>query len=127
MIKISKLKQDQILASIGLQLEANILSYEANHFTKYVSIEYLNSDRKQSDEIYRMDERTLLHLRSGLRLAYTITESYFGDSVEYKLIDIFIITPTQKHQEIVDVDFSKEVFYTPGEIVAFAEVDKGNE
>lgn len=123
-MKISKAKQDQILSAIGLTLRGNIISYEASQFKKYISLDYMNSQRKQSDEIYRMFEITLLHNDSGLRMVYTTTESYFGDSVEYKLIDIFIITLSQKRLEIVDVDFSKEVFFTSTEIIPFAEVDR---
>lgn len=123
-MKISKAKQGQILSSIGLILRGNIISYEESQFKKYISQEYMNSERKKSDEIYRMFEITLLHSDSGLRIVYTTTESYYGDSVEYKLIDIFITTLTQERLEIVDVDFSKKVFFTSNEIIPFDEADR---
>lgn len=123
-MKISRAKQGQILSTIGLLLERSIISYNESHFKKYISLEYLNSDRKQSDEIYRMFEITLLHNDSGLRITYTTTESYYGDRVEYNLIDIFIITLAQKRLDIVDVDFSKKVFFTPNDIVPFTEADR---
>lgn len=122
-MNINKAKQGQILSAIGLLIERSNISYVESHFEKYISSEYMNSERKKSDEIYRMFESTLLHKDSGLRTVYTTTESYYGDSVEYNLIDIFIITLTQKRLEIVDVDFSKKVFFTPNEIIPFAEVD----
>ena len=126
-MKISKAKQNQILSTIGLIIRLNTISYEDSQFKKYISIEYLNSQRKQSDEIYRMFEITLLHIHSGLRLVYTTTESYYGDSVDYKLIDIFIITLLKKRLEIKDVDFGKEVFFTTNGMMPFAEIDRINE
>lgn len=122
-MKISKAKQGQILSAIGLKLRGNIISYEESQFKKYISLEYSNSVRKQSDEIYRMFEITLLHNDSGLRIVYTTTESYYGDSVEYNLTDLFIITRTQR-MDVVDVDFSKRLFFTANEIIPFSEVDK---
>lgn len=122
-MKINKTKQEQILSHIGLQIENGILSYEKGHFSKYISTEYMNSERKQTDEIYRMSEYTLLHSESGLRIVYTETEGYYGDTVEYKVIDIFIITQEQNRLDVVDVDFNKKVFITPSEIIPFAKVD----
>ncbi len=122
-MKISKEKQEQILSTIGLQLSLHSISYNESQFKKYISREYSNSKRKQSDEIYRMFEITLLHTDSGLRMVYTTTESYYGDSDEYKLISLFIITRSQKQIEIMNVDFNKKLFFTTNEIIPFAEVD----
>ena len=122
-MKISKAKQDQISAAIGLQFGKNNISYDEGVFKKYISREYTNSVRKRSDEIYRMFEMSLIHQVSGLRITYTTTESYFGDSVEYKLISMFIITRAQKTMEIVDVDFNEKLFFTTNEVIPFAEVD----
>ena len=122
-MKISKEKQDQILSTIGLHISLHDISYDESRFKKYISREYSNSKRKQSDEIYRMFEITLLHTDSGLRMVYTTTESYYGDSDEYKLISLFIITRSQKQIEIMDVDFNKKLFFTTNEIIPFAEVD----
>lgn len=123
-MKLSELRQSQILSAIGLTLSHDTISYEDRHFKKYVSREYLNSERRQSDEIYRMFEPTLLHVESGLRLVYTTTEGYYGDSVEYRLINIFIVTLTNKHLDVEDVDFNKKVFLTSTGIIPFAEVDR---
>lgn len=117
-------KQCEILSTIGLVLERNNISYDENQFSKYISSEYLNSERRQTDEDYRMFEITLLHHDSGLRVVYTTTESYFGDRVEYRVIDMFINTPTHKRLEVADVDFRKKVFLASGEIIQFGEVDK---
>lgn len=71
-----------------------------------------------------MFEITLLHSESGLRIVYTTAESYYGDSVEYKLIRMFIIKKDQKQLDIEDVDFSKEVFVTASEMIPFVAVDR---
>ena len=126
-MEISQSKQDEILAAIGLSFGQNTISYKKRQFKKYVSTEYRNSERYESDKIYRMFEITLLHKRSGLRVVYTTTESYWGDSDEYKLMNMFIITSSEKRLLIVDVDFSKEVFITSDEIIPFAEVNKSTE
>ncbi len=123
-MKISKARQDQILSSIGLKLEPDNIAYEESQFMKYISKEYLTSERKQTDEIYRMFELNLLHRDSGLRIVYTSTESYFGDHVEYKVIDLFIISATQKRLELADVDFTKRAFLTSDGVIPFAEVDR---
>ncbi len=126
-MKISKAKQDQILSAIGLIVGPARISYEESQFTKYISKEYTNSERRKSDDIYRMFELTLLHHDSGLRIVYTTTESYYGDSVEYKLIGMFIVSQTQEQIDIVEVDFAKRVFFTSNEAISFAEVDKVTE
>jgi hypothetical protein len=122
-MKINKEKQDQILSTIGIRLSLHSISYDDNFIKRYISQGYKNSERFQSDEIYRMFEINLLHQPSGLRVVYTTTESYFGDSDEYKLISLFIITQSQKQIEIEDVDFDKKLFFTTNEIIPFADVD----
>lgn len=122
-MKISKLKQDQILSAIGLRLDLNNISYDESQFKKYISQEYKNSERFQSDEIYRMFEINLLHKASGLRIVYTTTESYYGDSDEYKVIAMFIITRSHKQLDIMDADFNEKVFITTTGVMPFAEVD----
>ena len=126
-MEISQSKQDEILAAIGLSFGQNTISYKKRQFKKYVSTEYRNSERYESDKSYRMFEITLLHKRSGLRVVYTTSESYWGDSDEYKLMNMFIITSSEKRLLIVDVDFSKEVFITSDKIIPFAEVNKSTE
>jgi hypothetical protein len=101
------------------------MHYSSEAFTKYVSTEYLNSERHETDEIYRMFELTLLHNATGLRIVYTTTESYFGDSVEYKVIGLYITTVLKQTLSVLDVDFEKEEFITSMGRVEFAGVDKG--
>lgn len=115
----------QILSTLGLTVGPDLLNYSNNGFTKYISAEYLRSERHDSDEIYRMSELTLLHHATGLRIVYTTTESYFGDSVEYKVIGLYITTLSKQTLSVLDVEFEKEEFITSTGRVSFAEIDKG--
>ncbi len=115
---------EQILSALGLTVGPDGLNYSSEAFTKYVSTEYLNSERHESDEIYRMFEFTLLHHATGLRIVYTTTESYFGDSMEYKVIGLYITTALKQTLSVLDVDFEKEEFITSARRVEFAAVDK---
>jgi hypothetical protein len=114
----------QILSTLGLTVGPDVLNYSSEAFTKYVSTEYLNSERHETDEVYRMFELTLLHHATGLRIVYTTTESYFGDSVEYKVIGLYITTALKQTLSVLDVDFEKEEFITPTGRVEFSAVDK---
>lgn len=116
-----------ILSTLRLNVGPDVLEYHDEMFTKYVSAEYRHSERYKSDEVYRMYELTLLHNATGLRIVYTTTESYFGDSVEYKVIGLYITTLSKQKLTVLDVHFEKEEFITPTGKVAFAAVDKGKD
>ena len=123
-----ELKEDKILSAIGLKRlmvwQAPTYSiYDESKFKNYVSPEYEESQRKEDDEFYRMFEVTLLHLYTGLRITLSTSESYDGETVEYKLMNIFIITRDQEQLEVLDADFEKEVFYTTNKSIPFGEVD----
>src|SRR5687768_13554242 len=115
---------DPILSSIGLKssmvLLPNMFSvYDERKFTRYVTSEYKNSERRDSDEIYRMFEFNLLHIKSGLRLNLTSSESYDGETVTYTVVELFIITSDNKKLEVNDVDFQKQLFYAEGLEIPF--------
>jgi hypothetical protein len=114
----------QILSTLGITVGPGVLNYSSEAFTKYVSTEYLKSERHESDEIYRMYELTLLHNATGLRIVYTTSESYFGDSVAYKVIGLYITTQSNHTLSVFEVDFEKEQFITPSGNVAFTDVTK---
>ncbi len=122
-------KQDKILSTIGLKRlmvwQPSIVSvYDNSKFKNYVTSEYKESQRKETDEIYRMFEFNLLHIDSGLRLTLTTSESYDGESVEYKVIRMFIITSFFKELEVMDANFENEIFYTADVEIPFAETNK---
>ena len=122
-------KQDKILSTIGLKRlmvwQPPIVSvYDKSKFKNYVTTEYKESQRKETDEIYRMSEINILHIDSGLRLTLTTSESYDGETVEYKVIRMFIITSFNKELEVMDANFENEIFYTTDLEIPFAETNK---
>jgi len=122
-------KQDQILSTIGLKRlmvwQPPITSvYDQSKFKNYVTSEYKESQRKETDEIYRMFEFNILHIDSGLRLTLTTSESYDGETVEYKVIRMFIITSLRKELEVMDANFENEIFYTTDLEIPFAGTNK---
>jgi hypothetical protein len=116
---------NSILSAVGLQREMTWQAgkgdvYDPTKFRNYVSSEYQNSPRKETDEVYRMFEITLLHIETGLRFTYVTTENYDGDTVEYKLKDIFIITPLGQQLTVREVNFSnKKCHTTDGKFLSF--------
>ena len=122
-------KQDKILSTIGLKRlmvwQPPIVSvYDESKFKNYVTSEYKESQRKETDEIYRMFEFNILHIDSGLRLTLTTSESYDGETVEYKVIRMFITTSFGKELEVMDANFGNEIFYTTDLEIPFAETNK---
>jgi hypothetical protein len=107
--------QDKILNHLGLRTEMTKLP-TSDRFIRYVTEEYRNSTRKETDEAYGMFEINLLHRPSGIRITLTSRENYLGDVV-YKVIRIFIMTKTEKELEVFDIDFEYKIFHTlEGEI-----------
>lgn len=122
-------KQDKILSTIGLNRlmvwQPPIVSvYDKSKFKNYVTSEYKESQRKETDEIYSMFEVNILHIDSGLRLTLTTRESYDGETVEYKVIRMFITTSFGKELEILDANFENEIFYTTDLEIPFTETNK---
>jgi len=121
---ISPDRLKEVFSNISLLYSRNHLNYPRSEFEQYVSPEYRNSSRRETDEAYRMFEHTLLHKPTGLRIVYTTTESYDGESVDYRVIDLFIITSDNKHLAVQDVDFEKQLILTPAGPIAISETKK---
>ena len=98
--------------------------YDENKFKSYITPEYRESQRKDDDEFYRMFEVTLLHLETGLRITLSTSESYDGETVDYKLMNIFIITKDGEQLEVLDADFEKEVIFTVVKEIPFSKLSK---
>ncbi len=120
--------QNLILSKIKLQEEMiwkpGKVIFDKGIFQIYVSEEYKNSSRKDTDEVYRMSEIVALHKISGLRLVYVTTEDYYGDTVTYKLNDLFIITLQQKKLKPIDMNTTKKYFIILEGQIPFLSVKK---
>ena len=103
--------QEKILKHLGLRREMTKLP-TSDRFIRYVTEEYRNSTRKETDEAYGMFEINLLHNPSGIRLTLTSREDYSGDVI-YKVIRLYIITTAIKELEVLDVNFENKIFHTP--------------
>lgn len=115
-----------LLAAIGLKEvmveKDSIDPFDRKSFTIYPTEEYLQSERKAMDEIFRVGETVLLHKASGLRVEYITSESYFGDEYRYRLKDIFIITKEGGKLQVRETDFNHKIFTTPKGMISFSEV-----
>lgn len=109
---------DKILKHLGLRTEMTILP-SSESFTRYVTEEYQNSSRKETDEVYGMSELNLIHNPTGIRLTLTSREDYSGDVI-YKVIHIFIITQSNNELEVLDADFDNKIFQTPDGDIPFS-------
>ena len=123
--------QDKILSTIGIKrymgVQSSYVIYNVSGFKYYVTSEYMNSKRKETDECFRMDEFNLLHILSGLRLTITEHESYDGDTLEFKVIRMYIIISSGEELEVLDADFENKIFYTKDSEIPFAETNKVTE
>jgi len=126
------LREDAILSQIGLKRKVIQQSpfhpfYAGISFRYYVTSEYRNSARKETDEFYRIFEFELLHSLSGLRLVYATSESYDGEQVSYTFVSMYILTNSGNKLDVLDINFKKELFYTPDAIIPFKETSKAVE
>ncbi len=122
-------KQDQILSTIGLKRlmvwQSSVPSiYDETKFKNYISSEYKESQRSITDEFYRMFEFNLLHIETGLRVTLTTSESYDGETVEYKVIGMFILSSSNSKLEVIDADFERRIFFTSDLEIPFVETGK---
>ena len=115
-----------LLASIGLKEvmveKDSIDPFDSGLFIIYTPEEYLKSERKEMDEIYRIGEKVLIHKTSGLRIEYVTTESYYGDEYTYRLKSIFIITKRGEKLQVTETDFNHKIFTTSKGMISFSEV-----
>ena len=115
-----------LLAAIGLKeimTERNYCDpFNKDHFHRYTSQEYLQSANREMDEVYRMGEVVLMHKQTGLRVGYLTTETYYGDELRYRVMDVFVITKGGRSVGVTGIDFNKQMFDTPNGAIPFDEV-----
>lgn len=115
-MKILNPAHQEILNQINL---FHLSSIDYDEFVGYTPFAYRNSDTEAMDEIYRMHEHALLHKRTGLRMSYLSTESYDGQTVEYTVIDCFVITHHNQKCSVKKIDLEKQTFETTAGILPF--------
>ena len=113
---------EKILAVLGLS--RSMTNLRRSGFKTYVPSRYRGSDLEERDAVHRMSEIVLLHDTTGLRVSYLSTESYDGDSVDYKLLGIEIITMTRQTYKVIDVDFDNQVVITENERIPFKNLSR---
>ncbi|MCK0179105.1 hypothetical protein MWU50_07375 [Flavobacteriaceae bacterium S0862] len=128
-MKIDINKQDKILSEIGLKRlmiweVSGDSVYDESKFKNYITQDNRSSKEKELDELYRMSDTNIIHLESGLRLTLTISEDYFGETEEYKVVAMFITTSDGVEMEVIDANFKNEIFYTTDLEIPFAKTNK---
>lgn len=118
-MKIPRSEHAAMLQQVGLSSPGQ---YRTDEFAGYVSASYVNSDTEERDAVHRMYERILLHKASGLRIAYLVEESYFGDAVEYLIIDCFVITYEGQRLSVKAIDLQQQLFEGPAGSFSFEAV-----
>ncbi|MEQ1588326.1 MAG: hypothetical protein ABL895_20750 [Cyclobacteriaceae bacterium] len=117
-MKISNPAFQKIVAQVGLHLN----DYDGFNFKGYISHSYKDSETEARDEVHRMYEHVVLHKESGLRVSYLTSESYFGETVEYIVIDCFVFTRENQKQSITAIDLEKHTFETAAGTLPFSAV-----
>lgn len=118
-MKVSNPDHQKILQQVGL---SSLHYYDASQFSRYIPHDYPDSETEAMDSIYRMYERVLLHHESGLRISFLTTESYDGDSVEYTVMDCFVITRHHQKLSVTAIDLQARIFKTPSGPIPFTTI-----
>ena len=111
------MKLKEILNQFGLQSEItckepNFNFWDEDVFSKYTEWEYLKSKTKEVDEVYNMSEFILLHNNTGIRFRVIYSESYYGDILDYKFIQVFVIFKNGKKSIVKSLDLRNQSFST---------------
>lgn len=105
----------------------NFILHDENKFKKVPFHRVEKSDQqKELDDIYGMSDLDMMHINSGLRITFTIHETYSTET--WKVSSTYIYandkTDLKKRFVVTDVDFDKEVFYSDELEIPFAEAAK---
>lgn len=119
--------RENVLAEIGLKplmewREDGPPIYDEGAFIQYVDPAYRNSALRESDDVYRMFEVNLLHKESGVRVRMTTSEGYYGDRVDYKVIEVFVVLKRGGQCDVIGLDPEKKLVITTEGSVPFASV-----
>ena len=123
------MKLKEILNQFGLKSEItckepNMYFWDDKEYLKYTEREYLNSTTKEVDEVYRMSEFILLNYKTGIRFRVIYSENYFGDELDYKIIEVFVLLTDGTYQVVLELNLVKETINTMYGVVDFNSVLK---
>ena len=120
---------EKVLKQIGLKSEItcnepDFYFWDEKEYFKYTEREYLNSPTKEVDEVYRMSEFILLHKKTGIRLRVIYSENYFGDELDYRIIEVFVILNDGKKNNVVELNVENKTITTDKGIINFKSIWK---
>jgi hypothetical protein len=98
--------------------------WDDKEYLKYTEREYLNSTTKEVDEVYRMSEFILLHLKTGIRFRVIYSENYFGDELDYKIIEVFVLLNDGTHKGVLELNLDNQTIKTEYGMVDFSSILK---
>jgi len=125
------MKLEKILNQFGLKSEItckepNLNFWDEKEYLKYTEREYLNSKTKEVDEVYRMSEFILLNYKTGIRFRVIYSENYFGDELDYKTIEVFLILIDGTYKSVLELNLDKQTIKTEDGLVDFSSILKEN-
>jgi hypothetical protein len=123
------MKLEKILNQFGLKSEItckepNMNFWDEKEYLKYTEREYLNSKTKEVDEVYRMSEFILLNYKSGVRFRVIYSENYFGDELDYKIIEVFVLLIDGTYKSVLELNIDKQTIKTEDGLVDFSSILK---
>ena len=123
------MKLEEILNQFGLKSEItckepNMYFWDEKEYLKYTEREYLNSKTKEVDEVYRMSEFILLNYKTGIRFRVIYSENYFGDELDYKIIEVFVLLIDGTYKSVLELNLDKQTIKTEDEVVDFSSILK---
>ena len=123
------MKLEEILNQFGFKSEItckepNMNFWDEKEYLKYTEREYLNSKTKEVDEVYRMSEFILLNYKTGIRFRVIYSENYFGDELDYKIIEVFVILIDGTYKSVLELNLDKQTIKTEDGLVDFISVLK---
>jgi hypothetical protein len=125
------MKSEEILNQFGLKSEItckepNMYFWDEKEYLKYTEREYLNSKTKEVDEVYRMSEFILLNYKTGIRFRVIYSENYFGDELDYKIIEVFVLLNDGTYKSVLELNLDKQTIKTEDGVVDFSSILKEN-
>ncbi len=104
--------------------EPNMYFWDDKEYLKYTEREYLNSKTKEVDEVYRMSEFILLNYKTGIRFRVMYSENYFGDELDYKIIEVFVLLNDGTHKGVLELNLDNQTIKTEDGMVDFSSILK---